>query len=589
MTSVDDLFKKANGSSGSKRKFDITSDPRELYKSAKVKTTDVRNGGTHATVEEEAEDEEEYGVSAPPDEEEAGDDEDGRFFGSGVNKESKEAMDYLNERGEENHEPQKIDKAWVRRVGLNFEKRISKNAELRSKYEDDPDKFMGSEADLDADVKGLSILSEHPDLYEEFARIGCVRSLVSLLAHENTDIAIDSIQIISELTDEDVQAEQTQWDTIVTAMLDADLLSLLISNFSRFDENNDVDRSGVFHSLGVMENIASSPDLVTRIGSDASVLQLLLNRLTERKSSIITQNIQYTAEILSILLQSSPSNRTAFLNLEYDTNAIDTLLQLLAPYRRRDPRKDSEEEEYVENVFAILTCLLDETAAKSPFVEAEGIELILIMLRDSKFAKSRAIRLLDHALGGSTAAALPVCEKLVDAAGLKTVFGMLMKKPEPAATEHLLAIIASLLRALPGDSGPRIRLLAKFTEKDWEKIRKLTKLRREYAGRLEGVDKRIEAERKGMKREQTEEMADEWLSRRLDAGLYGLQNVDVVLAWLVAEDEGAKKRIGELLAERDGSLQDIKDTLKGILEGIDTEDDEASNTKEMLSTLMTFL
>lgn len=78
---------------------------------------------------------------------------------------------------------------------------------------------MSSEADLDADIKALSILSEHPELYEEFAKLGCVASLVSLLSHENTDIAIDTIEIINELTDEDVEAEQAQWDALVDAMV----------------------------------------------------------------------------------------------------------------------------------------------------------------------------------------------------------------------------------------------------------------------------------------------------------------------------------------------------------------------------------
>ena len=78
---------------------------------------------------------------------------------------------------------------------------------------------MGSEADLDADVKALSILSEHPELYQEFAQLGCMSSLVSLLSHENTDIAIDAIEIIDELTDEDVEAEQAQWDVLVDAMV----------------------------------------------------------------------------------------------------------------------------------------------------------------------------------------------------------------------------------------------------------------------------------------------------------------------------------------------------------------------------------
>ena len=80
-------------------------------------------------------------------------------------------------------------------------------------------RFMGSEADLDAEIKTLSIISEHPILFAEFAHIGCVSSLVSLLSHENTDIAIDAIEIINELTDDDVEAEQNQWNSLVDAMV----------------------------------------------------------------------------------------------------------------------------------------------------------------------------------------------------------------------------------------------------------------------------------------------------------------------------------------------------------------------------------
>lgn len=93
---------------------------------------------------------------------------------------------------------------------------------------------MMSEADLDSDIKSLSILSEHPELYEEFAKLGSAASLVSLLTHDNTDIAIDAIQIISELTDEDVEAEQEQWDSLVNALVSAlfcILLTLALISF----------------------------------------------------------------------------------------------------------------------------------------------------------------------------------------------------------------------------------------------------------------------------------------------------------------------------------------------------------------------
>jgi beta-catenin-like protein 1 len=151
---------------------------------------------------------------------------------------------------------------------------------------------MASEADLDAEIKSLSILSEHPELYDEFVKLGSVKSLVSLLFHENSDIAIDAIQIISELTDEDVAAEDAQWDALVDAMvsfsfpsplflhalhllpplralegalcylpahkLEADILELLAQNFARLDESNESDRSGVYHALSTAPTLPLS-------------------------------------------------------------------------------------------------------------------------------------------------------------------------------------------------------------------------------------------------------------------------------------------------------------------------------------------
>jgi beta-catenin-like protein 1 len=42
-----------------------------------------------------------------------------------------------------------------------------------------------------------------------------------------------------------------------------------------------------------------------------------------------------------------------------------------------------------------------------------------------------------------------------------------------------------------------------------------------------------------------------------------MQIVDVILAWLVAEDEGAKAKISSLLADHDEDLNLVKGTLQG--------------------------
>ena len=414
---------------------------------------------------------------------------------------------------------------------------------------------MGSEADLDADIKALSTLSEHPELYEEFAKLGCVSSLVSLLSHENTDIAIDTIEIINELTDEDVEAEQEQWDALVDAMLEADLINLLYENMSRLDEDIESDRAGIYHVLSVLENLSSRPSIATTLGQETRLLPWLLSRISKPEPTV-SQNKQYAAEILAILLQSSSENCAKITSLD----GIDAILQLLSPYRKRDPAKATEEEEYMANLFDCMTCLVDPAAGKGKFIEAEGIELCIIMLREGKMSKPGALRVLNHALGRPKDAS--GCEKIVEAAGLKPTFGLFMKKQDKENTEHLLGILASMLRLLPANEAPRIRLLAKFVEKDYQACDRLVKLRREYASKVAAIDREIKQERARLDTEESDEKADEWFSRRLDAGLYVLQTVDVILAWLIAEDDGARRKI-QALADRDDILKDIRATLQG--------------------------
>lgn len=627
--------------------------PDQVYKSARL--TPEGHSSRHARVDEEdieagpappppsgVEDEDgDYGPGLPPDDDDAdNDDEEGRFFGGGITAQESEVLNYMDEREKDDTNgttttaaTAKFDVAWLRKTALNFEKRITRNAEQRARFEGEPQRFIQSEAELDAEVKALSILAEHPALYPEFARLGCAASLVGLLAHDNTDVAVDAVEIVGELTDEDVAADEAQWRALVDALLDADLLGLLVSNLARLDERNEeVDRAGVYYALGVVENLCSGSGeaarTAERVGAHDGLLRWLLRRI-QAKESPVTQNKQYAAEVLAILAQTSAKNRRKLAspipalqegNGDSDNNidAVDILLQLAAAYRKHDPQKgDGNEEEYMQNLFEALTCVVDEPEGKARFVAAEGVELCLIMLRgegnsSNKASRAAALRLLDHATAGPGSA--EVCRRLVEAGGLKTAFTLFMKTTKgptekkgnghghdtqttSSTIEHLVAIFASLLRRLPADSAERIRTLAKFVERDYEKTARLVQLRREYATRVATVDEaiRLEQARAQMTAEQRAERADEWFSRRLDAGLFTLQTLDVALAWLVAEDGGAAARIRRLLAERDETLAVVRDTIQEQIDGMDDDvadeegGEETRESREMLLTLVQFL
>ena len=561
----------------------------EVYKAAKRDSN--AHGSRHATVEDEAvdhdrgeapgDDEDDYGPELPPDDEEGG-----RFFGGGITKQESEILDYLEGR-DEDVAAEKIDAGWLRKTVLNFEKRITKNAELRAKYEDDPQKFMASESDLDSDIKTLSILSQYPELYQEFVKLGSATSLVGLLAHENTDIAIGVMDVLDELTDENVTADDEQWGALVDAMLEADLLDLLVSNLARLDEGDERDREGVYHAMSIVENLCSREAVAKQVGGEEKLVKWLLSR-AQRREKDVSQNKQYAAEIIAILAQSAPENRGRLVKLD----AVDTMLELASAYRKRDPDSSSDEEEYMANLFEILTALVDTPEGKLKLLEAEGVELCLIMLKEGGQSKPCALRLLAHAtaLSGTgeaaTSAAATVCKQLVVAGGLKTTFTMFMKTHDASTVEHLLGIFSSMLRLLPGDSSERIRALAKFVEKDYGKLARLLKLRQGYVARI----KRAEEEFAKFAEEDEDEdlRRAELFSRRLDAGLFSLQSIDLILAWLVAEDDGARKRIIKLLKDTDLGLDAIKASIQEQLDDLDDSED-VKDTREMLSTLVEFL
>ncbi|KAM6481609.1 Catenin-beta-like protein [Trichoderma sp. SZMC 28011] len=578
MANVDDLFK-ASGSLGKRKLDQPIRDPNEIYKATKL--TD-RTTNRHAQVEDDAEnpaDDDDFGPELPP-EDDVGDDEEGRFFGGGITKQESEILDFVD-KADAGGDLDKIDSAWLRRTALNLEKLITKNSELRSRFEDQPHKFIDSEADLDAEIKNLSLLAESSELYGEFVKLGTAGSLVSLLTHENSDIAIDAIEIIGELTDDDVVTETEQWDTLVGALIDSDLLSLLVSNLSRFNEDDESDRNGVYHCLSVLENLSSQKAVATRMCEEEALLKWLLQRI-QRTESSVTQNKQYAAEVLAILSQAAPENREKLVSLDI----IDIMLQLVAPYRRRDPEKGGPEEEFVENLFESLTCLVDTPAGRVKFLEAEGTELCLILIKESKVAKHPSLRLLDHATGGTTSA--EICQRIVEAGGLKTTFTMFNKSHDQRLIGPLLSIFSSMLRFLPADSPERIRLLAKFVEKEYEKTAKLVKLHRDYTTRIKAAEEEHRQE-SARSRDAEEDREIQLLSKKMDAGLFNLQLVDVILAWLIAEDGGANQKIKRLLAETDDTFKSIQKTLKEQLNELDTSEEDSKDMGEMLSTLIDFL
>ena len=213
-------------------------------------------------------------------------------------------------------------------------------------------------------------------------------------ADENVDIAITVLQVLEELTDDDVgeaDAEdgvQSATETtparagvlaLVDALIEGNVLALLAHNLARLNEKDDAERAGVFQALGLLENLTGCrPDVGRLAVEQADMMRWLLDRLS--KADLADQNRFYASELLAILLQGEGdgvvANRRAFGELE----GVDTTLQVLSAFRKRDPR-DGDETEFMENTFDALCSALAEKDVKQRFLDGEGVELMLLFMK----------------------------------------------------------------------------------------------------------------------------------------------------------------------------------------------------------------
>ncbi|KAF9009026.1 Catenin-beta-like protein [Cyathus striatus] len=536
----------------------------------------------------------------------AEEDDEGRFYGGGLTSEQKEILNIFDRAvGESTQdEPEELSITTVRQMLLRFERAVNKNTDQRSKYPNEPTRFIDSEADLDSVIKSLLPLSQVPTLaYPEIVRSGTVTLLIGLLTHENVDIVIDVVELIHELTDEDVGNDVDEEDredadgalkVLIEGFLENSILELLVDNLGRMNEAEDSDRQGVFHVLGIFENIlAFNPDLSAQLVKQTKFLSWILQRVSSKDHD---ENRSYAAELLSILLQNNAENRIEF----GKQDGVEVMLKVISQYRRKDPI-DADESEFMENIFDSLCSSLSEASVKQLFLDAEGTDLMVLLMKEKMQSKSRSVKTLDYAMSGPSGSA--TCEAFVEALGLKTLFSTFMGKPSKKQKNntstsgsedisHILGIIASLFSNLSSDSPARIRLLAKFVEANFEKVDKLLDIRESARLRLKTTDIQIKSEmtqNKDMANDDDD--ADSRYLKRLDGGLFTLQMVDYILAWIIMEDDGIRFHVLQMLNRKNQGLLDIVDTLKLYYDNVGdgTEDIEGSSQKDILGGLISAL
>lgn len=480
-----------------------------------------------------------------------------------------------------------VDLKTLKKLVLSFERRLRDNIAARLKYPDQPDKFADSEIDLHTEIEKLKILAGAPELYPDLVNLNAIPSILGLLNHDNTDISIDIVNLIQDLTDEDVLEDNDEpAQILVESLVENNVLELLVQNLLRLSESDPDEMAAVYNTLATIENLIEvKPQVAELVCERTKLMRWLLGKIKVRE---FDGNKQYASEILAILLQSSGVNQKRLGQM----NGVDVVLQAVAMYKSRDP-KTSDEEEMVENLFDCLCCLLMPLENKERFLKAEGVELMIIIMNQKKLCYGSAIRALDFAMTNYP----PACERFVDVMGLKTAFPAFMgkipiskdkkKRNKEEFEERLVSLVASLFGGILRGSR-RERLLSKFVENECEKIDRLMELYMRYSNRVEAETERLNQ----LELDDLEMDEDEKYNRKLESGLYTLQLIAVILGHLwTSEHSRIRARIELLLKQQKLTKKNVKNILQeyhdniGDLDGPEEKERAQAKIQKFISSL----
>lgn len=343
------------------------------------------------------------------------------------------------------------------------------------------------------------------------------------------------------------------------------VIALLVQNLERLDEKVKEDFDGVHNVLAIIENMCEVKSTeVCAAGGEQGLLSWLLKRVRIKQYD---NNKLYAAEILAILLQENQENQ----KLLGEKDGIDILLQCLAYYKRRDPNSP-DEVEMMENLFDSLCSALMCTPNRERFLQGEGLQLMILMLKEKKMSRKSSLKVLNHAMISKEG--VENCVKFVEVYGLRSLFPAFMKTPkkilkdggsEKEHEEHVCSIVVSLFKNIQGSQ--RERLISKFVENDHEKVERLMELHFKYQRRVHEADQK----REGLVGVEEDKETALYLSR-LDAGLFILQMVDYIIAELYTSPVSSiASHIRILLNQHGDSLNSVRQTLLEHAENVGDE------------------
>lgn len=177
-----------------------------------------------------------------------------------------------------------LDEASTKKLVLSLEKRVTENVRMRAKFAAEPSRFLNSEIELFAELKKLHALATSPALIPAFVGTGALETVLGLLAHENSDICAEVIDLLSELTDTDLLVELRELEAanaLVVALLESAGVEVVVEYLARLDEAEAEQSEAAHKCLLIVENLLEAePQRVAELlAAKTPLLGWLLQRI----------------------------------------------------------------------------------------------------------------------------------------------------------------------------------------------------------------------------------------------------------------------------------------------------------------------
>ncbi|KRX16645.1 Beta-catenin-like protein 1, partial [Trichinella nelsoni] len=465
------------------------------------------------------------------------------------------------------------DESSVKRLILNFEKIAAKNQELRIKYPNDPIQFLHCDFDLYMTIRDLHCLSSAPQFYALLVRLNAVSILCQLLLHPKCIIGAAVADLLLEMIE--IGTEPQYLIILIDALMDAQAPQCLLTNLKRLNENNREDAISVYSTIAVLESMIENTTTAADVAVQCGYVQWLLNRL--KMKIPFDDNKVFCNRILGILLKNSDEGKKVF----HENNGIDILLEQLAGYKRRDLYGSFKMQNMVYGFISLCASLL-YVPNKHRFREGEGFQVVLMMIRKSKTGLGWAFKTLNDATISPDSK--ENCNKLVEVGGLGTIFAFFMRPvsrsmrkyfPIEEQEKHVCSILSSLLKYC--DSSQQKRVMKKFSEKNFEKLKRLAKLHKKYWLYVRDFEKTHTS------------LSDDnkiYLDK-LQNGLSVLQSISFIFSVvLVKGDNNLAQQAMKLLAFHQLFLESIQQVLKEYAENLGLHGESKSEDKPLVETLI---